>query len=472
MFGKEKCKMLKEIRAEIAKNNDIEFVTKECTHQGKCKGTCPACEAEVAYLEEQLEKRKALGKAVCVAGLSAAMVAGVVQTNQANGKTSEINSSTCLSGPTEPTMGVIPITPDPTLTPTPEMPAGAPYIPDETTTPDETVAPSPSPTMEMPAGVPYIPDETETPEVTESAMPTPEMPTEVPLPMGTAMPMVTATPTIVATPTPTSDFYTATPSASVDDSTDSTTEPTEEPKEMATPTPTVEPTQRPQETAKPFVQPSASVQVTTTPTSVPTQAVSQTASAAPSGQPQSSSLPSNGTTNHSSGKEEKYKITWVYNDGTALQRTLEYQKDTQIGELPVLTRKGYLLAGWYTEEKGGTEVSATEHVVSNQTFYAHWTKVTIKKTKISKVRYHKNNGLQVAWNATNSADGYIITTSTSSTMKKNKKTKDVSKSQRKIVLDYLAENKTYYISVIAYRYDSDGNKVYGKCQKIKRIRIK
>ena len=31
MFGKEKCKMLKEIRAEIAKNNEIEFVTKECT---------------------------------------------------------------------------------------------------------------------------------------------------------------------------------------------------------------------------------------------------------------------------------------------------------------------------------------------------------------------------------------------------------------------------------------------------------
>ena len=60
VIGKEKCKMLKEIRKEIAKENDIEMVIEECTHQGRCKGTCPKCEAEVAYLEEQLEKRKRL----------------------------------------------------------------------------------------------------------------------------------------------------------------------------------------------------------------------------------------------------------------------------------------------------------------------------------------------------------------------------------------------------------------------------
>ena len=36
MFGKEKCKMLKEIRAEIARNNDFNLVIEECTLQGKC----------------------------------------------------------------------------------------------------------------------------------------------------------------------------------------------------------------------------------------------------------------------------------------------------------------------------------------------------------------------------------------------------------------------------------------------------
>ena len=43
-YGKEKCRILKEIRAEIARANDIEWVVSECKHKGNCKGTCPKCE--------------------------------------------------------------------------------------------------------------------------------------------------------------------------------------------------------------------------------------------------------------------------------------------------------------------------------------------------------------------------------------------------------------------------------------------
>ena len=68
--GKEICRMLKEIRRRIARENDIEFITSECCHKGSCAGTCPKCEAELAYLEEQLASRKRLGKAVRVVGLS------------------------------------------------------------------------------------------------------------------------------------------------------------------------------------------------------------------------------------------------------------------------------------------------------------------------------------------------------------------------------------------------------------------
>ncbi|MBR1926980.1 MAG: hypothetical protein IJ840_04425 [Bacteroidales bacterium] len=50
--------------------NDIEFVTSDCRHKGSCAGTCPRCEAEVAYLESQLAARKRLGKVVRVVGLS------------------------------------------------------------------------------------------------------------------------------------------------------------------------------------------------------------------------------------------------------------------------------------------------------------------------------------------------------------------------------------------------------------------
>lgn len=74
MNGKNKCKILKDIRRKIAEDNDIAYVTSECKYQGDCSGTCPRCEAELRYLEEELAKRKNLGKTVAVAGIAAALV--------------------------------------------------------------------------------------------------------------------------------------------------------------------------------------------------------------------------------------------------------------------------------------------------------------------------------------------------------------------------------------------------------------
>lgn len=76
MKGKSKCKILKDIRKQIAKENDIEFITSECKYQGDCLGTCPKCEAEVRYLEEELNKRQSAGKRIAVAGIAAAFVVG------------------------------------------------------------------------------------------------------------------------------------------------------------------------------------------------------------------------------------------------------------------------------------------------------------------------------------------------------------------------------------------------------------
>ena len=69
MRGKQKCKILKEIRQRIADENDIPYVTRECSFQGECTGTCPRCESELRYLEQQLENRRRLGKRVSVAAL-------------------------------------------------------------------------------------------------------------------------------------------------------------------------------------------------------------------------------------------------------------------------------------------------------------------------------------------------------------------------------------------------------------------
>ena len=68
--GKRTCEILKDVRRKVAQENDIPLVERECTHEGDCRGTCPYCEAEVRYLERELSKRRALGKAVTVAGIA------------------------------------------------------------------------------------------------------------------------------------------------------------------------------------------------------------------------------------------------------------------------------------------------------------------------------------------------------------------------------------------------------------------
>ena len=73
MRGKDKCKILKEIRQRIADENDIPYVTRECGFHGECSGTCPRCESELRYLEQQLERRRSLGKRVSVAALCVGM---------------------------------------------------------------------------------------------------------------------------------------------------------------------------------------------------------------------------------------------------------------------------------------------------------------------------------------------------------------------------------------------------------------
>ena len=74
MKGKDKCNILKDIRRRIAEENDIAFVTSNCEFKGECKGTCPKCEAEVRYLEQELEKRRRLGKSIALTALSATML--------------------------------------------------------------------------------------------------------------------------------------------------------------------------------------------------------------------------------------------------------------------------------------------------------------------------------------------------------------------------------------------------------------
>ena len=73
--GKETCRILKEIRRQIAAANDIDLIVSECQYKGECLGTCPKCEAEVRYLEQALERRRLAGRAVSLLGISAGLLA-------------------------------------------------------------------------------------------------------------------------------------------------------------------------------------------------------------------------------------------------------------------------------------------------------------------------------------------------------------------------------------------------------------
>jgi len=76
--GKEVCLILKGIRQKIADANGISYQPKECHHKGDCAGTCPACEAEIRYLEHELKARKGNGFGMKVAGIAAGICATVM----------------------------------------------------------------------------------------------------------------------------------------------------------------------------------------------------------------------------------------------------------------------------------------------------------------------------------------------------------------------------------------------------------
>ena len=76
--GKSTCKLLKDIRQQIADANGISYQPKECHHKGDCAGTCPACEEEIRYLESELKARKGNGFSMKVAGIAAGICATVM----------------------------------------------------------------------------------------------------------------------------------------------------------------------------------------------------------------------------------------------------------------------------------------------------------------------------------------------------------------------------------------------------------
>lgn len=79
--GKSLCKLLKKIRKQIAEANGIDYASRKCTFEGDCKGTCPACERELEYLESQLTMKRSMGVPIKIIGLSVALASGTACTS-------------------------------------------------------------------------------------------------------------------------------------------------------------------------------------------------------------------------------------------------------------------------------------------------------------------------------------------------------------------------------------------------------
>jgi len=76
--GRTICKVLKDVRQKIATENGISYHPEECHHKGECVGTCPGCEKEIRYLEEQLKNKQHSGLGFKVAGIAAGVCVTVL----------------------------------------------------------------------------------------------------------------------------------------------------------------------------------------------------------------------------------------------------------------------------------------------------------------------------------------------------------------------------------------------------------
>ncbi len=80
--GRSTCNQLKAIRKQIADANGIAYEPHECTFEGECRGTCPACEGEMRYIERELQRRQSLGKKIAVVGIATGLSAAIATTQQ------------------------------------------------------------------------------------------------------------------------------------------------------------------------------------------------------------------------------------------------------------------------------------------------------------------------------------------------------------------------------------------------------
>ena len=107
---------------------------------------------------------------------------------------------------------------------------------------------------------------------------------------------------------------------------------------------------------------------------------------------------------------KEFKIVFDYKGGSELVKNKSVLFGTEYGNLPKPTKNGYTFDGWYTEEPGGKNITATDFYKNDgdQILYAHWSPVKYTIT------YNYNGG---------SANNPTVYDSTTNTFKLNNPTR-------------------------------------------------
>lgn len=164
-----------------------------------------------------------------------------------------------------------------------------------------------------------------------------------------------------------------------------------------------------------------------------------------------------------------YNITYKLNYGknSSKNPSIYYSKSFTLSSP---SRKGYTFKGWYKDSRYKyriTKISASSK--RNYTLYAKWEKVRTGQTKITSLKNVKGRKAYVSYAAVSRASGYQLVYSLDKSFRKGNVY--LKSAKRTMGVRSLKAGKMYYVKVRAYRYDSTGNRVYGKYSGVKKIKI-
>ena len=162
----------------------------------------------------------------------------------------------------------------------------------------------------------------------------------------------------------------------------------------------------------------------------------------------------------------KYRIDYNVNGGNAISPSYKnVEEGNNIGTLPIPTREGYYLDGWYTLPDGGVEIDENYIPESNMEIFAKWKK-SIKSATIENENISLGVGEEETINITNAneiEETYTFTSSDPSvvTVDENGKVTAVSEGNATITItgDNSNQTVTIKISVVpkfTVTYDANG----------------